>query len=1228
MRIIYGNSTGIMVNKIGGTCGGSTACRGRQSVVFALQDEAATAVDVIFSHGDQEMETGMKSSIVRRSGTFPPTSLFLVAIAAVVVGVFGVSRRTATAAPPKVADQLEKSLAEFNRGAALMEQYKYVDAAKAFENVVKSSPGWTAARFNLGLAYFNMHGAAGAKRNLTTARDTFLKVLEFDPEHVHSLFCLGLYHQHIGENEEAVEYFREAYKRDADDPFVAYKYAVTLIGIGNNEEGTKVLERVVELDPGFISGIYRLAMQYNRLRQRDKAVKLLRRFQALKKTEVTGGSFTVGKTYGTIGKYYTVLGADNRPMRKIPAEPAARIAFSPRPKSLGSLATASWKWSDGTVDLPGIASADVDDDGDLDLCLTGMGEDGETAIWINDGKGGFRAKQTLAQGGVSPCFGDVDNDGDVDLWLGRVGADLFFENDGEGNFKDAELEAVAGPAVLTSTARLADFDSDGDLDLLAFRAAKGDVPAASRAAAPGSIFNNNRDGTYVDVAEALGLAMPEAAVSAVVYDDFDNDKDLDLIVFPADGKPIAWVNDRSGQFHLLDADATGLASTGVVGAITGDPDKDGDRDLLVFTGDSVTLHVNQGLFRFKTDEAFAAKFGPLGGTGGQFADMDNDGDLDLLIADAHRDGKRGPALLINDWPNKGFLDAEKVDPGNLFAGIRFSGNAGCVAADFTGNGKCDVLLVPVGKKPMLIENTTAGGNWIALDLRGIRGKEKKTRSNNSAIGARVEIKTGNVFQQYVVGVGCGPTAMPPLRVHAGLGRHTKVDWLRVIWPDAVLQAELELPGNRVVPVTELSRKTSSCPYLFVWDGERFKFVADFGGVGGLGYLVEPGVYAPPDPTEYLRLPPMKPKDGDYVLQALTPLEEVTYFDEAKLIAVDHPKGTEVYPNEMMAINAKPPKFEVFCYDKAIGPVRAVDHRGKDVTRELRELDRTYAGPTELDHRFIGIAKPHFVELDFGDRLKNISPDKRLVMFLQGWVEYGYSSTAYAAVQAGVRTEAPTIHVFRDGRWVELFREVGYPAGVRHTMTLEVTGKILPSDRRIRISGNMELYWDRIFLAGHLGDAKLKLTEASAGEADLHFRGYPREYSPDGRHPNLCDYDNMDRAVSWKLMSGNYTRYGGVKELLDKADDCFVIMGRGEEITLRFPAAKFPPVPEGYERTLMLKTDSFCKDMDLYTAHPDTVEPLPFHGMSGYPYGTDESYPDTPTTREYRRRYNTREVRAE
>jgi hypothetical protein len=85
------------------------------------------------------------------------------------------------------------------------------------------------------------------------------------------------------------------------------------------------------------------------------------------------------------------------------------------------------------------------------------------------------------------------------------------------------------------------------------------------------------------------------------------------------------------------------------------------------------------------------------------------------------------------------------------------------------------------------------------------------------------------------------------------------------------------------------------------------------------------------------------------------------------------------------------------------------------------------------------------------------------------------------------------------------------------------------------------------------------------------------------------------------------------------------MGRGEELTLRFPADDFGRVPAGCRRSFILKTDSFCKDIDLYSAYPDTVEPLPFHSMSNYPYGVNEKYPDDEKRRQYRRRFNTRQI---
>jgi len=1135
---------------------------------------------------------------------------------------------------------LLQSVARFNRAAAVLEQYHYKKAAAAFEQVLKDYPSWSAARFNLGLAYLNLKGQGSnekkdepsegkpldGKQLLELARISFERVLKAEPDHLPAHYLLGIYYQYIGEIEQALKHYQFVYERDPADPHVAYKYADTLIRVGRKEEAIGILQNIIDADPGFVSAVYRLAQQYLRARQRERAIPLLEQFKKLNAAKLDAGSENVGDAYGTAGKYYQALGADSLPLPAVPTKRERKVVFSPDVRSMKTLAEA-WIWSGGRVAMPGVAVGDVDMDGDLDICLTMSGERGRTALWINDGAGDFTPGQQLAAGGVSPCFGDFDNDADLDLWLGRLDEDLLYVNDGTGKLAVVQ-DGPASSGAFTGLARQLDIDSDGDLDLLAFRLTSGDIPPAVGAKATESnVWNNNRDGTWIDTAEKLGVSFAETAVAAVVWDDFDNDRDLDLMVFPAGrGQPVVWVNDRVGMYRMFDSKRTGVDAGHTLSATSGDPDKDGDRDLLVSTEQGLQLYENCGQFRFERHDTFFRRFGRLSGSGGQFADMDNDGDLDIVIPDAHRrDGERGPALLINLWPRDGFLDACEADTGNLLNAIRTPDPTSCVVADLNGSGRCDVLLAAAGEPLRLIENVTPGGHWLQLDLQGTETTDKKTRANNSAIGARVEIKTGSILQQFVVGTSSGPVSMAPLRIHAGLGDNPSVDWLRVLWPDGVLQAEVEMPADRVAKVSELQRKRSSCPYLFAWNGTRYEFVADFGGVGGLGYWIAPKEYAPPDPTEYLRIPQLQARDGQYVLQCVTPLEEVTYLDEAKLIAVDHPQGTEVYPHEMMAVNEPPPPFEMFCVRDPIAPVRVVNHLGDDVTDALQRIDRQYAGATSPDHRFHGVADAHWVELDFGERLQSPRADLRTVLFMYGWVEYGYSSTNFAASQAGIRLRAPSVHVFRDGRWLELFHEIGYPAGINHWMTLDVTGKLLPSDRRIRIESNMDLYWDRIFVGRHVGDSSIALTEQESDGADLHFLGYPREYSPDGRQPNLCDYDNLEPGITWKLMKGRYTRYGDVTSLLGTTDDRFVVMGHGEEVTLRFNEARFGPVPEGRTRTFVLKTSCYCKDMDLYTAHPDTVHPLPFHEMSGYPYGADERYPQTPLLQEYQRRFNTRRI---
>jgi hypothetical protein len=142
-------------------------------------------------------------------------------------------------------------------------------------------------------------------------------------------------------------------------------------------------------------------------------------------------------------------------------------------------------------------------------------------------------------------------------------------------------------------------------------------------------------------------------------------------------------------------------------------------------------------------------------------------------------------------------------------------------------------------------------------------------------------------------------------------------------------------------------------------------------------------------------------------------------------------------------------------------------------------------------------------------------------------------------------------------------------------------------------------------------------------ATLRRLGFPREVSPDGRQPLIYDYHQIEPTAPFHVLRGSYTRYGAVDRLLDAFDDRYVIMGPGDEIALRFAADGLPPLPDGMIRSFILVSQAYCKDMDLYTLEPQTLAPLPFRGMSRYPYPATESHPDTPAHREYHARYNTR-----
>jgi hypothetical protein len=188
------------------------------------------------------------------------------------------------------------------------------------------------------------------------------------------------------------------------------------------------------------------------------------------------------------------------------------------------------------------------------------------------------------------------------------------------------------------------------------------------------------------------------------------------------------------------------------------------------------------------------------------------------------------------------------------------------------------------------------------------------------------------------------------------------------------------------------------------------------------------------------------------------------------------------------------------------------------------------------------------------------------------------------------------------------------------------GRWRSASRRVRIVTNMRIYWDQAAV-GRAVALEAAPWRLQASRAELRERGFSAEVSPDGREPFTYDYGRVSPDSPWKVFPGRYTRAGDVRELLHATDDLFVVSRPGDEVSLSFDAAALPPLPPGWTRTFLLHADGFSKEMDINSAAPHALEPLPYHGMPGYPYAPPAAYPMTPERRAVWERYNTRVVRA-
>ena len=499
----------------------------------------------------------------------------------------------------------------------------------------------------------------------------------------------------------------------------------------------------------------------------------------------------------------------------------------------------------------GVGLFDCDNDGKLDIVVVNgstvdrFRKGGDPLVTLYHQDADFHFTDITEQAGLARkgwgmgvAVADFDNDGRLDLFVTGYGGTALYHNLGNCKFEDVTERAGLKVDGLTTGAAWADYDRDGNVDLFVARYVHVDL---NHLPEPGSdqhncrykgllvqcgprgmegetdfLFHNRGDGTFEDVSKKAGVSDPNKRFGlGVVWGDYDNDGWPDLYVANDAGPNYLYHNRHDGTFE-----ETGLISgvalsgegqeLGSMGVDFGDFDHNGLLDITVtnFAEQEDDLYSNQGPGQGFVELGWSSKMGqpvyPYVKWGTGFVDFDNDGWPDVFVASGHvypqvdtivnnSAGYRQPMFLFR---NKGDRTFEDITSATGLASLPLASRRGAAFGDIRNDGNMDILLLNVGEPPsLLVQDTPSPMHRVLFRLVG-------TKSNRAAIGARVTITSGDMTQFDEVRGGGSYLSQNDLRLHFGLGEAKIMTTVKIRWPNGNTETLSNIAADAIYTITE------------------------------------------------------------------------------------------------------------------------------------------------------------------------------------------------------------------------------------------------------------------------------------------------------------------------------------------------------------------------------------------------------------------------------------------